>query len=90
LHDTIVGWLLDTASVLPALTTPDGVEAVERWKNGHRLLYLLNHANETHSLILPRPAKDLLSGRMMEQQVTLEPKGVRILHEVMVRDAISK
>jgi beta-galactosidase len=79
LHDTIVGWLTDAASVSPTLTTPNDVEAVERWKNGHRLLFLLNHADETRDIVLPHPLTDLLTDKMLEGQATLEPKGVLIL-----------
>jgi hypothetical protein len=36
LCDTVVGWLVNAASVSSTLVTPEGVEAVERWKNGRR------------------------------------------------------
>jgi beta-galactosidase len=81
LHDVVVGWLVAEASVRPALSTPDGVEAVERWKGEDRLLFLLNHADATRKVALPRPMKDLLTGRMLEGQATLEPKAVLILRE---------
>jgi beta-galactosidase GanA len=55
------------------------VEAAERWKDGQRLLFLLNHADEARSVTLPGPLTDLLTGHEVEKQVTLEPKAVMIL-----------
>jgi beta-galactosidase len=81
LHDAVVGWLVDAASVSPALTTPDGVEAMERWKDSQRLLFLLNHADQARDVVLPQQMTDLLTGQVMERQVTLEPKAVMILRE---------
>lgn len=82
LHDTIVGWLVNAASISPALTAPVGVEAVERWKDGHRLLFLLNHADQARDIVLPEPLTNLLTGEVVNQRATLEPKGIMILHEV--------
>lgn len=79
LHEAMVEWLVGAASVSPALLTPDGIEAVERWKGGQRLLFLLNHTEQTREIVLPRPASDLLSNRRTSRQVTLEAKGVTIL-----------
>jgi beta-galactosidase len=77
--DTLVGWLVNLTNLTPALTTPDGVEAVERWQGSHRLLFLLNHADERRAVTLPQPLTDLLTGRTMDKQVTLAPKAVLIL-----------
>jgi beta-galactosidase len=82
LIDTVVGWLVDAASISPVLDTPDGVEAVERWKDGHRLLFLLNHADEDCKVVLPQQMTDLLTDRVMAGQVILVPKAVMILCEV--------
>jgi beta-galactosidase len=80
LHDLLVGWLVDAASVSPVLDTPEGVEAVERWKEDQPLWFLLNHADRAREVTLPRPVMDLLTGRVSEGQITLEPKAVMILH----------
>jgi beta-galactosidase len=79
LHDAVVGWLVGAAGVTPALAAPEGVEAAERWKDGRRLLFLLNHADETRSVTLPGPMTDLLTGHEVKEQVALEPKAVMIL-----------
>jgi beta-galactosidase len=79
LHDTMVEWLVRATSLSPALSTPDGVEAVERWKEGRRLLFLLNHADQAREVALPQPMTDVLSNGSVAGQVTLEPKGIMIL-----------
>ena len=66
---------------LESILNADGVEAVERWKDGKRLLFLLNHADDTRDVILARQMTDLLTGKVMEGQVALEPKAVMILRE---------
>jgi beta-galactosidase len=82
LIDTVVGWAVGLASVGPALTAPDGVEAVERWKEGHRLLFLLNHADHVRNVTIPQPSTDLLTGQVSEGQIALESKAVMLLREV--------
>jgi beta-galactosidase len=81
LIDKVVGWLVAVTPVSPALKAPDGVEAVERWKDDRHLLFLLNHADQAREVILPQPLTDLLTEQVMEGQVTLAPKAVRILRE---------
>jgi beta-galactosidase len=81
LQDKVVAWAVKAAAVQPVLETPDGVEAAERWNRGKRLLFLLNHAEETREVILSEPMTDLLTGQAMEGQATLEPKAVMILRE---------
>jgi beta-galactosidase len=81
LHDAIVEWALGATSIAAALGAADGVEAVERWKGGDRLLFLLNHADQTRQVALPGQTTDLLTGQTMEGEATLEPKAVLILRE---------
>jgi beta-galactosidase len=81
LIDGIVDWLVDVVSISPVLDAPEGVEAVERWNGGHRLLFLLNHADQVHYVSIPQPSTDLLTGRVNEGLITLGPKAVMILRE---------
>jgi beta-galactosidase len=82
LIDRVVGWSVDLASVRPALSAPEGVEVVERWTDGHRLLFLLNHADQTRDVVLPRGLTDLLTGQKTGERATLAPKAVMILGEI--------
>ena len=79
LHDTVVGWLVQAAGISPVLVTPDGVEAVERWQEGQRLLFLLNHGNRTREIGIAHPMTDRLTGQAVVGQVSLAPKAVMIL-----------
>jgi len=79
LHDQVINWVLEGTAIAPVLITPEGVEAAERWKDGQRLLFLLNHSEGSRTIGLSQPATDLLTGRVLEGQVTLEGKGVAIL-----------
>jgi len=81
LIDKVVGWLVAVTPISPALKAPDGVEAVERWKDDRRLLFLLNHADQAREVILPQPLTDLLTDQVMEGQVILDHKAVTILRE---------
>ena len=76
-----VGWLVAFASVSPVLNAPEGVEAVERWKGGRRLLFLLNHADQVHDVTIPQPSTDLLTGQVRKGQIALESKAVMLLRE---------
>jgi hypothetical protein len=40
---------------------------------------LIGRANQAHSVALPGPLTDLLTGHKVKEQVTLEVKGVMIL-----------
>jgi beta-galactosidase len=82
LIDTVVGWLVEVASVSPVLHAPEGVEAVERWQGERCLLFVLNHTDRTQRINLPQPSTDLLNDRMIEGEITLGPKDVMILRKV--------
>ena len=79
LHDAVTEWAVQIASVWPILATPSGVEAAERWRDGQRLLFLLNHADKTHEIRLSQPMTDLLSEQSVDGLITLAPKGVMVL-----------
>ncbi|MEJ2736837.1 MAG: beta-galactosidase trimerization domain-containing protein [Anaerolineae bacterium] len=79
LHDAVIEWLMNLANVSPVLSTPNDVEALERWQGDQRLLFLLNHADTAREIALPQPMTDLLSGQASADQVILEPRGAMVL-----------
>jgi beta-galactosidase len=79
LHDAVIEWLMNLANVSPVHSTPNDVEAVERWQGDERLLFLLNHTDIAREIALRQPMTDLLSGQAAADQVILEPKGVMVL-----------
>jgi beta-galactosidase len=81
LYGTLIDWLFNLSGVRPVLTAPEGVEVAERWQGDQRLLFLLNHADDTRSVALSQPLTDLLTGQVANQQVRLEPRAVMVLCE---------
>ena len=55
LYEVLVNWLAEKSNLYPVFQTPPGVEATERWKNGNRLLFLLNQPGQAECLTLDYP-----------------------------------
>lgn len=66
------------AGIAAVVVPPAGVEASVREGGGRRLLFLLNHSEETHAVPLPKGATSLL-GTVTDGKATLEPYGVAVL-----------
>ena len=81
LHDTIVDWALKSISLHAPLPTPPGVELTERWQGDQRLLFLLNHTNETQEVPLTAAYLELLSNTIVNEIVKMPPYGVSVLRE---------
>jgi beta-galactosidase len=81
LHDTLVGWALESAGAPSMLTAPSGVEVTARWQGDRRLLFLLNHTGETQEISIAKPHLDLPSGITVYGSVTMPPLGVFVLQE---------
>lgn len=81
--DTFYGDLLPKYNLQAPLTTPQGVEATARYKNGQALLFLLNHNAQPATVAGDgRIFRDLLSGESFQQSIELPAYGVRILEEI--------
>ena len=66
----------------PVLDAPESVEVTCRENKNGRFIFVLNHDEQTHTLMLHGKYKELLTGRYYAQeQLTLEKKGVAILHD---------
>jgi beta-galactosidase len=81
LHDTLVGWALESAGASSVLTAPSGVEVTARWQGDRRLLFLLNHTGEPQEISIAKPHLDLPSGITVNGSVTMPPLGVFVLQE---------
>lgn len=79
LHDTLVGWALEALDIRPALATLNDVEAIERWQGNQRLLFLLNHGNETKEIQIDQAYTDLISESLVKESMKLPPFGVLVL-----------
>lgn len=81
LYNRLAGWLVDLVGIQPLLEASDGVEATERWKDGRRLLFLLNHHGQAERVRLGRKMVDLLDHDDPREEISLEPYGVAVLAE---------
>jgi beta-galactosidase len=79
LHDTLVGWAVESMDIHPVLATPSGVEAMERWQGNQRLLFLLNHSRETKEIPIDHTYTDLLNDSPVKERVKIPPFGVFVL-----------
>lgn len=72
------------AGIQPLHRAPSGVEVCVRENAGGTYLFLLNHTEETKTVLLEREYEELLEGRTYRRQeeIVLERKGVRLLRAV--------
>jgi beta-galactosidase len=66
--------------IQPPLQAPAGIEAVLRSAGKRKLLFLLNHTNDSAEIPLGKiHGKDLLTGKKVRDAITLERNGVAII-----------
>jgi len=75
------GKICKDAGISPALTAPEGVEAVIRANEKNEYLFLLNHAKTEQSVMLEKGGTELLTGetRQKGSLLTLPAYGVAIV-----------
>ncbi|OXL84243.1 hypothetical protein BCV73_14885 [Paenibacillus sp. SSG-1] len=78
--ESLMKLVLGREGAVPSLPQKyDGVEAVEREKDGKRYLMLLNHRSESVEVELGSTYIDALSKQTMEGRILLEPYAVHVL-----------
>jgi beta-galactosidase len=82
LYELLLDWLLPGTDVRPLLNTPLGVEAALRAGEGRRILFLMNHTPQTQEVSLPARYRDLLTGRLARDTVSLPGRAVLILESL--------
>jgi len=78
-YNALISDVLKTAGVKPILNPPDGVEATIRQGKGKRLLFLMNHTEETRIVQVPKGKRDLVSGDTTTGALTLAAYGVAVV-----------
>jgi len=71
-YDSLVHRLLTDADIRPVVHPPAGVEASIRQGPAGRVLFLLNHTDESQSVPVPQGGSDLLHGTRIGASVTLD------------------
>jgi len=75
----LLGSILEQRGIAAPLRAPEGIEVTQRWADGQAFTFVLNHHVEEQQIALPGAARDLLTGRVHEQQISLAGRGVAIL-----------
>jgi beta-galactosidase len=78
-YERIASWLVSEARLSHALIASPGIELTERWQGDHRLLFLLNHYNQSRQIRLNHNYLELISNRMLSGTVVIDPREVMIL-----------
>lgn len=78
-YDDLVRRLLDDAGVAPVVHPPVGVEVSMRQGQGRKLLFLLNHTDESKTVTVPQGRLELLSGGKTSESITIDRFGVAVL-----------
>jgi beta-galactosidase len=78
-YEHLAHWLLSEVQIKAPLAASPGVEVTERWQGDQRLLFLLNHNNQSQPIRLNGELIDLISGDKVSGLVHLGAKDVMIL-----------
>jgi beta-galactosidase len=84
-YDAIARWISGMSGVESLLKAPAGVEVAERWQGDQRLLFVLNHINETQKLSLDGSYEDLLTGKVHKGDASIAALGVLILTKTKLK-----
>jgi beta-galactosidase len=80
-YETLASWLLDLLSIERRRDVPYGVEVDERWIDGRRLLFVLNHTTERQHVPLNGSYTDLFTDREAGASAVVEPLDVLVMLE---------
>ena len=80
-YDQVVADVLAHAGISAVVTPPPGVEVSVRSGAGKKLIFVINHTEETKSLAVPAGLTDLLSGQTTGSEIHLERHGVAVLKQ---------
>jgi beta-galactosidase GanA len=77
--DAATGWMIQNSGVSPVLgPVPDGVEVCRRKAANKQVFVLINYADDTQHITLPRTMQAVLSGKQ-ETALDLPRYGVEVL-----------
>ncbi len=78
-YDTLIAQLLKDADIRPVVTPPPGVEVALRQGTNKKLLFLINHTEQSKTTQIPKDKTELLTGQKTGDSVTLDRFGVAVL-----------
>jgi beta-galactosidase len=78
-YNALMNDVLRTAGIKALLNPPDGVEVTTRQGKGKKLLFLVNHTEESKVVHVPRGKRELISGNATTGRMTLDAYGVAVV-----------
>ena len=78
-YDLLIAEVLRAAAICPVVSPPRGVEVSVRQRRGRKYLFLINHTEVRQSVKVPAGRKELLTGALTEDKLTLDVFGVAVL-----------
>jgi beta-galactosidase len=78
-YDLLIAEVLRAAAICPVVSPPRGVEVSVRQTRGRKYLFLINHTEVRQSVKVPAGRKELLTGALTEDKLTLDVFGVAVL-----------
>lgn len=79
-QQSLLDHIMRVAGIQPILETPPGVEARKRVRpDGREVYVVINHERSEKQVRLPWPALEHLSGRPVDDELSLEPYDVAVL-----------
>jgi beta-galactosidase len=79
----LLGQICRETGVSAPLEALSGVEVVRRKTVGTSFLFVLNHNVESVEVRLDQPVQDLLTGKVHDESLTLDPLGVAVVEEAV-------
>jgi beta-galactosidase len=77
--DVLLARVCHEAGVRPTLEAPAGIEVVRRVRGERSFLFVLNHTRATCDVHVGGQYRDLLTGALHAETISLDPYGVVIL-----------
>ncbi|MFH1378243.1 MAG: beta-galactosidase [Planctomycetota bacterium] len=71
-YDRLIADMLSKAKIVPLVAAPEGVEVSAREDDKKRLVFLLNHTEETKTVDIPAGGRDALQGKSAGRSVALD------------------
>jgi beta-galactosidase GanA len=75
----LIGWLVKGTATVSAMPVNESLEVTERWQGSRRLVFILNHSDQTQVIQLDETCTNLLDGKTLSGKVPIGPKDVLII-----------
>jgi beta-galactosidase len=81
LYGILADWLLKMTAIVPVLSMPEGIEVTERWRDNQRLLFILNHTEHLHKIVLDQNYENLFDNSILKGTISVAAYDVLILRK---------